>query len=93
MLDEKENAVAIIQKALEKMHNKNSKVKPEQINVKNIEKYNSSFINKIYQNKEADIVYKLKNREIFFLIEHQSKVDYSMPKRILEYQVLIMNSL
>ena len=74
------------------MHNKNSKVKPEQINVKNIEKYNSSFINKIYQNKEADIVYKLKNREIFFLIEHQSKVDYSMPKRILEYQVLIMNS-
>ena len=92
MLDEKENAVAIIQKALEKMHNKNSKVKPEQINVKNIEKYNSSFINKIYQNKEADIVYKLKNREIFFLIEHQSKVDYSMPKRILEYQVLIMNS-
>lgn len=58
----------------------------------NIEKYNSSFINKIFQNKEADVVYKLKDRNIFFLIEHQTKIDYSMPLRILEYSLAIIKS-
>ena len=27
------------------------------------------------EEKEADIVYKIKGKEIFFLIEHQTKVD------------------
>ena len=57
-----------------------------------IEKYNSSFINKLFQNKEADIVYKIKDKNIFFLIEHQSKIDYSMPFRLLEYEVAIIRS-
>lgn len=65
---------------------KNQKEKEE------IEKYNSSFINKTFQNKEADIVYKLKDKNIFFLIEHQSKIDYSMPFRLLEYEVAIIRS-
>ena len=57
-----------------------------------IEKYTSSFVNKIFQNREADIVYKYKNKNIFFLIEHQTKIDYSMPYRILEYEIEIMKS-
>ena len=46
----------------------------------------------MFQNREADIVYKYKDRNIFFLIEHQTKIDYSMPYRILEYEMAIMRS-
>ena len=37
-------------------------------------------------------MYKYKNKNIFFLIEHQTKIDYSMPYRILEYETEIMKS-
>ena len=46
----------------------------------------------MFQNREADIVYKYKDKNIFFLIEHQTKIDYSMPYRILEYEMAIMRS-
>ena len=81
VLDKKEEAVKFINKTLK------LNIKKEEI-----EKYNSSFINKLFQNKEADIVYKLKAKNIFFLIEHQSKIDYSMPFRLLEYEVAIIRS-
>lgn len=57
-----------------------------------IVKYNSSYVSDKLKNSEADIVYKLKNEDVFFLIEHQSKVDYSMPYRILKYEVDIIES-
>ena len=60
------------------------------INSNNLEKYKKSYINKKYKNKEADLVYKLKSDDVFFLIEHQSKLDYSMPYRILNYCIDIM---
>ena len=44
------------------------------------------------QNEEADVVYKLKGKNEFFLIEHQSKVDYRMPFRILKYEMAIVES-
>lgn len=53
-------------------------------------KYTNSYINKKYKSKEADVVYKLKNKEIYFLIEHQSYVDNRMPYRILNYCIDIM---
>ena len=81
VLDRKSDAIALINKALN-----------TQLETKDIEKYNSSFINKVFQNREADIVYKIKDRSIFILIEHQTKVDYLMPYRILEYEVAIMQS-
>ena len=55
-----------------------------------LEKYNSSFITEIYENKEADIVYKLKGKNVFILLEHQSTVDKKMPFRILNYNVEII---
>lgn len=67
-------------------------IKGEKITYKELEKYNSSFINSQYRNKEADIVYKLKNTNTFFLIEHQSYIDYSMSYRILEYGTEIIRS-
>ena len=42
------------------------------------------------EEKEADIVYKIKGKEIFFLIEHQTKVDKKMAYRILEYSMEII---
>ena len=64
------------------------------INLKpgDIEQYNTSYINTLMQNEEADVVYKLKSKNEFFLIEHQSKVDYRMPFRILKYEMAIVES-
>ena len=81
ILDKKEEAMALINQAIK------TKLKAEEI-----EKYTSSFVNKIFENREADIVYKYKNKNIFFLIEHQTKIDYSMPYQILEYEIEIMKS-
>ena len=81
ILDKKEEAVALINQAIK------TELKTEEI-----EKYTSSFVNKIFENREADIVYKYENKNIFFLIEHQTKIDYSMPYRILEYEIEIMKS-
>ena len=55
-----------------------------------LEKYNSSFITKNYKNSEADIVYKLKDKKVFILIEHQSSADKSMPFRLLNYNLEII---
>ena len=53
-------------------------------------KCNNSYITKKFKSKEADIVYKLNNRDIYFLVEHQSKVDHTMPFRILNYCIDII---
>lgn len=57
---------------------------------KDIEKYKCEHIDYMFQNSESDVVYRMKEKEIFFLIEHQQKIDYNMPKRILEYEVEII---
>ena len=61
-----------------------------QIKEDEIEKYNSSFITKSLKNRESDVIYRMKEKEVFFLIEQQSKIDNMMPYRILEYCMLIM---
>lgn len=52
--------------------------------------YNSEFINDKYEKRISDIIYKEKQKEIYYLIEHQSKVDINMPHRILEYCMELM---
>ena len=65
--------------------------KKDFIKAKEIEQYKSIFVTKFYKNKESDIVYKdLKNKGIYYLIEHQSKQDKMMPVRIAEYSIEIM---
>lgn len=61
-----------------------------QINENNLELCNQNFITKSFFNKQADIIYKRKDMNVYFLVEHQSKVDYEMPKRILEYMIEIL---
>lgn len=40
------------------------------IKTEELEKYNSSYIDPKFKNKEADIVYRIKDKNIFLLIEH-----------------------
>ena len=62
----------------------------EQIDENSLVKCNNSYITKKFRSKEADIVYKLNNKDIYFLVEHQSKVDNTMPFRILNYCIDII---
>ena len=71
----------------------NQELDPEkEVKAEDIEKYETKFVSSKYEDKEADIVYKLKDKEVFFLIEHQTKVDKEMPNRIAEYSLHILNS-
>ena len=62
----------------------------EEIKKEDLVRYTNSYITKKYKAKEADLVYKLKKQEVFFLIEHQSSIDNNMPYRMLNYILDIM---
>ena len=64
----------------------------EKVKIEKIEQTNSSFITKSYAAKEADILYKQKDKELYYLIEHQSTIDNSMVYRILNYTIAILNN-
>lgn len=83
LLSDKEEARKFINKFLKL---------PEPLKQNELELYNSSYVTLEYKSKEADIVYKKKNEDIFFLIEHQSTVDISMPYRIKNYAVEILRT-
>lgn len=72
---------------LNKVLNLEKNILPNQL-----EQYNREFITKYFEVRNADIVYKLKDKEIYFLLEHQSKVDYSMPYRVLKYKTEILEN-
>ena len=83
LLENKKNAVRVINDFLKP---------PNRVQENEIEKYNSSYISDELKNSEADVVYKMKNEDVFFLIEHQTKIDYSMAYRILKYELSIIDS-
>ena len=56
-----------------------------QIEDSDIEKYNTKFITSNFKTKESDIIYKIKEKEVYFIVEHQSTIDNKMPERMLEY--------
>ena len=55
-----------------------------------LESVRNEFVTEDYKGKQVDILYKLKGKEVYFLIEHQSKNDYYMPLRITDYEMQIM---
>ena len=57
-----------------------------------IEKYDTKYITKGHEERQADVVYKIKEKEVYFLIEHQTKVDELMAYRILEYSIEIIRT-
>lgn len=62
----------------------------EKIEKEELIKCTNSYITNKYKTKEADMVYKLKNKDIYFLVEHQSSVDNTMPYRLLNYCIDII---
>ena len=60
------------------------------IESKNLINYSRSYIDKKIHTNEKTLVYKLKNKEIFFIIEYQSILDNTMQYRILNYCINIM---
>lgn len=62
----------------------------EKIEGENLVKYTNSFVTGKYKSREADIVYKLKEKDIFFLIEHQSLIDSNMAYKMLDYCIDII---
>ena len=63
-----------------------------EVKTEGLEIYNPNYITEKFEYKNADIVYKLKDKELYFLIEHQTKVDYSMAYRIFNYCLEIIRS-
>ena len=64
-----------------------SKIKPSDLIVSQ-----NSFVTSELRYREADIVYKIRNKNVVILIEHQTRVDYRMAYRILNYQIEIMRA-
>ena len=62
----------------------------EEIKKEDLELYNNRYITTEFLNRETDIIYKIKEKDIFILIEHQSKIDYNMPRRMVEYKIEII---
>lgn len=67
-------------------------LKFQNIKAQDIEKYNTKFITKELKGKESDIIYKVKQKNVFILIEHQSTIDYYMPIRITEYCIELIRN-
>ena len=60
---------------------------------KNVEKYTRTFVIKdTFKKRESDIIYKIKNEEIFIIVEHQSTIDYMMPIRMTKYCINVIES-
>ena len=69
-----------------------SKVIERKIDPSELVAVQNSFVTTELKYREADIVYRLKGTNIVILIEHQTRVDYRMAYRILNYQIEIMRA-
>lgn len=64
----------------------------KKIEEEKIEKYDTKYITKEFKEIKADVVYKIKNKEIYFLIEQQTKLDKLMAYRMLSYSLEIIRT-
>lgn len=55
-----------------------------------IELYDKEFITKKLKKSESDIIYKVKNKDLYFILEQQTKVDNKMPIRISNYSLKLI---
>lgn len=78
ILDNRKELLYFIKYYLE--NDKFKKVEEEEI-----ENCRQKFITSNLKVKEADMIYKIKDKNVYILIEHQSKVDKNMPIRMVEY--------
>lgn len=81
ILEDKQEAVHLINKYLDIRE----KVKKEDIDI-----YVSNYMNKKYKSKELPLIYKQKNTETFFLIEHLDTIESNIEYKILNYCIDII---
>ena len=62
----------------------------EPLKIGNIENYTNSFVSTKLENKISDVVYKVINANMYVVIEHQTKKDTYMNKRIFNYKTEVM---
>lgn len=70
-----------------------TKYKTVDLKENNIERYNRKFITSNFSAKESDIIYKVKGRDVFIIVEHQSTIDYKMAERMHEYCMELIRSI
>ncbi len=70
-----------------------TKYKTVNLKESNIERYNRKFITSNFLTKESDIIYKVKGRNVFIIVEHQSTIDYKMAERMHEYCMELIRSI
>lgn len=58
-----------------------------------LENYNANYITKEFKYQQVDVIYKIKGKAIYYLVEHQTKVDYSMAYRMLNYCMEIIRNI
>lgn len=58
-----------------------------------LEKCSPKLITSSFKAKELDIIYKVKGRDVFIIIEHQSTIDYKMPERMTEYCIQLIRTI
>lgn len=58
----------------------------ERIKQEEIELVEKEFVTNNFQIREADMIYKIKDKDVYIVVEHQSKTDYAMPYRIAQYK-------
>lgn len=86
ILSDKQEAAILINRIL-KLETR-TEIRPEEI-----AEYKTDFVTKDYLNREIDIIYQdLTQKNVFYLIEHQSKVDYRMSMRLIEYYNEVMKN-
>ena len=56
-----------------------------EVDTKDLQEYKNEFVTKQYRKKQSDIIYKNTEKEIYYMLEHQSSRDREMPYRIAEY--------
>jgi hypothetical protein len=84
VLEDKREVASLINKVL-KLENKKEALKED-----DLERCNGKFVSNSFNYAEADMIYRKKGEDVFFLIEHKSTIDYSMPYRILMYCLEIL---
>lgn len=62
----------------------------EKIESKNLIKYDNNYISKKYKIDERKLIYKLKNKEFFYLVEEVEELDNIVLYEILNYCISIM---
>lgn len=86
ILSNKKEFITFLQKYINQIEFKN-------LTEDNLEKCDKEFITSRFKKKESDIIYKITNRNIYIIVEHQSKIDYEMSERMTEYCVELMRNI